>query len=332
MTMLHDRRPAAVALSPILSARYRARDLERIALAWPDGPLVMVGADGRAEGPLDDVEILLAGALPPEHLERVVARAPGLRWIHSAAASVDRVLAAARSRPSIVITNARGVFSVPVAEYVVMMALAVSRRLPQLLELQRERTWQPLEGRELSTMTVGVVGLGSLGGAIVRSLIALGSRVVATRRDPDAAEQIPGVEVLGGPEALPALLAASDIVVLAVPLTPETEGLLGADELAAMRPDAWVISVARPRVVDEQALLRALREGRIGGAVLDAFRDGPLPPGSPFWDLDNVIVTPNTSWSTDRVLDRSIALFCENLERYRRGEPLLNLVDPAIGY
>ena len=332
MTRHPDGGPAAVALSPILSARYRARDLERIAAAWPDGPLVMVGGDGRAEGPLDHVEILLAGALQAEHLERVVGRAPRLHWVHSAAASVDRVLEATRSRPGILITNARGVFSRPVAEYVVMMALAVSRRLPQLLELQRERTWQPLEGRELASLTVGVVGLGSLGSEVARSLVALGTRVVATRRDPAAGESIGGVEVLGGPGALPALLAASDIVVLAVPLTPETAGLLGPDELAAMRPDGWLVNVSRPRVVDEQALLRVLRDGRIGGAVLDAFRDGPLPPGSPFYDLDNVIVTPNTSWSTDRVLDRSIALFCENLERYRRGELLLNLVDPSAGY
>ncbi|MCU0504809.1 MAG: D-2-hydroxyacid dehydrogenase [Chloroflexi bacterium] len=326
------RAAGAVALTPILSARYRARDLERIAAAWPDGPLVMVGGDGRAEGPLDAVEVVLAGALPAEHLERVVTRAPGIRWVHSAAASVDRVLAATRSRPSIVVTNARGVFSRPVAEYVVMMTLAVGRRLPQLLELQRERTWQPLEGRELASMTVGVVGLGSLGAEIARSLAAVGARVVATRRDPSAADPIPGVETLGGPEALPALLAASDVVVLAVPLTPATEDLIGADELAAMRTGAWLVNVSRPRVVDEGALLRALRDGRVGGAILDAFRDGPLPAASPFYDLENVVITANTSWSTDRVLDRSIALFCENLERYRRGEPLLNPVDPAAGY
>jgi phosphoglycerate dehydrogenase-like enzyme len=245
---------------------------------------------------------------------------------------VDRVVAATRSRPSVVVTNARGVFSRPVAEYVVMMALAVGRRLPQLLELQRERTWQPLEGRELASMTVGVVGLGSLGSEVARSLAALGCRVVATRRDPAAGEPVPGVETLGGPEALPALLAMADIVVLAVPLTPATRELVGADELAAMRTGAWLVNVSRPGVVDEGALLRALREGRIGGAVLDAFRDGPLPAASPFYDLENVVITANTSWSTDRVLDRSIALFCENLERYRRGEPLLNPVDPAAGY
>ncbi len=331
MPAVDDRGPA-IAITPILSARHRARDLERIATAWPDGPFVMVATDGRADGPLDTVQVLFAGALSAEGLERIVGRSPNLRWIHSAAASVDRVIAAVHGRPEITITNARGVFSRPVAEYVVMMALAVARRLPQLLELQRERTWQPLEGRELSELTVGVVGLGSLGGEIARSLAVLGSRVVCTRRRPETAEAVPGVETLGGPGALPALLAASDIVVLAVPLTPETAGLVGADELAAMRPGAWLINVSRPRVLDEHALLRALRDGRIGGAVLDTFREQPLPPTSPFYDLENVIITPNTSWSTDRVLDRSIALFCENLERYRRGEPLVNVVDPAAGY
>lgn len=325
-------RGSAIAITPILAARYRSRDLDRIALAWPNGPLVMVAADGRADGPLDAVQVLFAGALSAEGLERIVGRSPDLMWIHSAAASVDRVVAAVRGRPGITITNARGVFSQPVAEYVVMMALAVTRRLPQLLELQHERTWQPLEGRELSALTVGVVGLGSLGREVARSLAALGSRVVGTRRRPEMAEAVAGVEIIGGPEALPALLAASDIVVLTVPLTPETTGLVGADELAAMRPGAWLINVSRPRVLDEHALLRVLRDGRIGGAVLDAFREQPLPPTSPFYDLENVIITPNTSWSTDRVLDRSIALFCENLERYRRGEPLVNVVDPAAGY
>ncbi len=325
-------RPAAVAISPILSARYRSRDVARIAAAWADGPVVTVSSDGRADGPLDDVEVLLAGALGTDALDRVIARAPRLRWIHSAAASVDRVVAAVAGRPDIAVTNARGVFSGPVAEYVVMMALAIGRRLPELLQLQEERTWQPLEGRELAEATVGIVGMGSLGSEIARRLLGMGSRVVGTRRTPGAAESPAGVEIVGGPEALPALLAAADIVVLAVPLTPATVGLIGSDELDAMRPGAWLVNVSRARVVDEAALLRALREGRIGGAVLDAFHEQPLPPTSPFYDLSNVIITANTSWSTDRVLERTIELFCENLVRFRRGEPLVNVVDPAVGY
>ena len=128
------------------------------------------------------------------------------------------------------------------------------------------------------------------------------------------------------------MLAASDFVVLAVPLTPDTDGLIGADEIEAMRSGAWLVNVSRGRLVDEGALLRGLADGRLGGAILDAFRDEPLAPTSPFWMLPNVLVTPHTSWSTDRVLDRSIDLFCENLARYRRGEPLANRVDVDAGY
>ena len=140
------------------------------------------------------------------------------------------------------------------------------------------------------------------------------------------------LERVGGPETLPALLAESDFVVLAAPLTPETEGMIDAATLALMKPGAWLINVARGRLVDERALLRALRDGPLGGAILDTFRDEPLSPSSPFYDLPNVIVTPHTSWSSGRVLDRSVELFCDNLRRYAAGEPLLNVVDPARGY
>jgi phosphoglycerate dehydrogenase-like enzyme len=135
-----------------------------------------------------------------------------------------------------------------------------------------------------------------------------------------------------GPDALPELLADSDFIVLAAPLTPATEGMIDATALAAVKPGAWLINVSRGRLIDERALLRALRDGPLGGAVLDTFREEPLPPGSPFYDLPNVIVTPHTSWSSGRVLDRSVGLFCENLRRYRTGEPLLNVVDPSAGY
>jgi phosphoglycerate dehydrogenase-like enzyme len=324
--------PAAIAISPILSVRYRPRDLERIAAAAPGARIVSVSRDGHADGPLDDVEVLLHGSVGREALERLVGRTPRLRWIHSASAGVERVIAVGRARPGLVITNARGVFSRPIAEYVAMMVLAVSRRLPQLLELQRERTWQPLEGREMRDVTVGVVGLGSIGTAVAELAAGMGCRVVATRRHPEAGEPVPGVEVVGGPESLPVLLAASDFVVLALPLTPDTEGIIGPHELAAMRPGAWLINVARGRLVDDHALTRALREGRIGGAVLDSFREEPLSGTSPYYDLPNVIVTPHTSWSSSRVLDRTIELFCDNLVRLRRGEPLANRVDADAGY
>ncbi len=334
--------PTAIALSPILAARYRARDLDRIRDAAPGARLVTLSVEGLADGPVDHVEVLLRGWLSGDAFDRLLARAPNLSWVHSATTGVERALTPAARERGILITNARGVFSRPIAEYVMMMILAVSRRLPQLLELQRERTWQPLEGAELRDVTVGIVGLGSIGTAVGALATAFGCRVIATRRRTDAAPAAPADpdDVVGqvkldrvlGPEGLPVLLGESDFVVLAAPLTPETEGMIDADALAAMKPGSWLINVARGRLVDERALLRALHDGPLGGAVLDTFADEPLPPASPFYDLPNVIVTPHTSWSSARVLDRSVELFCDNLRRFARGDELLNVVDPAAGY
>jgi phosphoglycerate dehydrogenase-like enzyme len=341
--------PTAIALSPILSARYRSRDLERIRAAAPGARIVTVSVEGLADGPLDDVEVMLRGWLSSDAFDRILARAPRLSWVHSATSGVERALTPAALERGVVVTNARGVFSRPIAEYVAMMILAVSRRLPQLLELQRERTWQPLEGTELRDVTVGIVGLGSIGRAVGALATAFGCRVVAVRRRTDTGTEVgvpaasdsgddgrPLGEIVldrvGGPETLPELLAESDFIVLAAPLTPETEDMINAETLALVKPGAWLINVARGRLIDERALIRALRDGNLGGAVLDTFRDEPLPPMSSFYDLPNVIVTPHTAWSSGRVLDRSVELFCDNLRRFATGEPLLNVVDPDAGY
>ena len=336
--------PTAIALSPILSARYRAQDLERIRAAAPGARIVTLSREGLTDEPVDDVEVLLRGWLSADAFDRLLSRAPRLTWVHSASAGVERALTPAARERGLVITNARGVFSRPIAEYVVMMILAISRRLPGLLELQRERTWQPLEGVELRDVTVGIVGLGSIGRAVGALATAFGCRVVAVRRRSEEGAAATAtddesrsfgevmLDRVGGPETLPTLLGEADFVVLAAPLTPETQNMIDADALDAMKPGAWLINVARGALIDDRALLQALRENRIGGAVLDTFRDEPLPPTSPFYDLSNVIVTPHTSWSSGRVLDRSVELFCDNLRRFATGEPLMNVVDPAAGY
>src|SRR5215213_4659044 len=177
--------PTAIALSPILSARYRSRDLELIRAAAPGARLVTLSREGLTDEPIEDVEVLLRGWLSSEAFDRLLGRAPRLNYVHSASAGVERALTPAARERGIVITNARGVFSRPIAEYVLMMILAVSRRLPGLLELQRERTWQPLEGVELRDITVGIVGLGSIGRAVGALATAFGCRVVAVRRRSD---------------------------------------------------------------------------------------------------------------------------------------------------
>ena len=336
--------PVAIALTPILAARYRTRDLEAIRAAAPGARIVSIGFDGHPDGPLDDVEVMLRGRLPAETFDRILARAPSLRWVHSATAGVERVLTPSSRSRGLVITNARGVFSRPIAEYVMLMILAVARRLPELMELQAERTWQPLEARELRDVTVGIVGLGSIGRGVGALGPAFGCRVIATRRRPEAGSHATdgaGDEPFLGslmldrvlpPERLPELLAESDFVVLAAPLTPDTQGLISDEAIAQMKPGAWVINVARGELVDERALARALSEGRLGGAVLDTFREEPLPPTSTLYDLPNVILTPHTSWSSTRVLDRSVDLFCDNLRRFADGLTLVNVVDPDAGY
>jgi phosphoglycerate dehydrogenase-like enzyme len=212
-----------------------------------------------------------------------------------------------------------------------MMSLAIARRLPQLIELQRERTWQPLRGRELSELTVGIIGYGSIGEEVARLLAPFGCRIIATRRHPERGSAEGSVELLGL-DRIDDLLADSDIVVVAAPLTDETAGLIGADQLSRMREDAWLINIARGRLLDELALRRALEAGWIGGAVLDVFSEEPLTPESPLYRTPNLVITPHTSWSSDRVVERTVDLFVDNLRRNVAGESLRNLVDLDAGY
>jgi phosphoglycerate dehydrogenase-like enzyme len=325
--------PLAIAISPVLTGRDAFGSMrERILEAAPGTRLILVSAEGIADEPVDEVEVLLRGwSLGGDALDRLVGRAPKLRWIHSVAVGVESTLTPCVRLRGLTVTNGRGVFSQPIAEYVMTMILAICRRLPQLIELQRERTWQPIEAVELADTTIGLLGMGGIGREVARLAGPFGPRIVAIRRRPNAAP-VAGVEVLGGLGAMPELLAVSDFVVLALPLTGETEAVIDDEALAKVKRGAWLINVARGALVDELALLRALRGDRLGGAVLDTFREEPLPETSPFFRLSNCIVTPHTSWSSAAVLDRTFDVFCENLRRYRSGEPLKYVVDLAAGY
>ncbi len=328
--------PLTVLATPILGSALTRELVERIEAV--DGVrCARIAADGRIHGDadesaFDEAEVLLLGSVPASVLDHVVGRSPGLRWIHSAAAGVDRVTTPIVRERDLIVTNARGVFSRPIAEYVVMMSLTIARRLRQLLELQRERTWQPLRGRELSELTIGIVGYGSIGVELARLLEPFDCRIIATRRHPERGTDDASNVELHGLDRLDEVLAASDIVVVAAPLTDETAGMIGAEQLALMRENAWLINIARGRLIDEIALRRALESGWIGGAVLDVFSEEPLGPDSALYSTPNVIITPHTSWSSDRVAERTVELFVNNLRAYRAGEPMLNVVDLEAGY
>lgn len=281
-------------------------------------------------------EVLVGFGLPRELLRAALEPPARLRWIHTGSAGVASALHPELVESDILFTNSAGVHGPPIAEMVIAMILHFARGLHHAFRLQAQRRWDaspwhaPGHIREIAGATLGIVGLGGLGGEVAMRARALGMHVLATRRSDRPGPE--GVEILRGGDALDRLLEQSDYVALTVPATPETRGMIGAPQLARMRPHAVLVNVARGDLVDEDALASALSDGRIGGAALDVTTMEPLSPDSPLWALPNVLITPHVSPTTDRFWERQAALIIENVGRYLRGEPLSNLVDKRAGY
>jgi phosphoglycerate dehydrogenase-like enzyme len=242
----------------------------------------------------------------------------------------------------VVVTNARSVHGPVVAEHAIVLMFAMAKRLPAAMRYQQQHVWgqEPIayeepHPTELSGSTVGIIGFGSIGGAVADRARALGMRVLRQHPGKNALPSqanAPNVIETFGSDRLDEVISQSDFVVLAAPLTDETRNLVDGRRLALMRPTAYIINVARGPLIEEAALIRALRERRIGGAALDVFDREPLPADSPLWDLDNLLITPHTAALTDRMWERHYVLIRENLRRYLAGEPLLGLVDKRAGY
>jgi phosphoglycerate dehydrogenase-like enzyme len=250
------------------------------------------------------------------------------RWVHIASAGVDRLLFPELAHT--VVTNSRGVFERPIADYVLALVLCFAKDLHTTLRRQAERQWRHRETETVAGRTVLVVGTGPIGREIGRRLTAFGMHVSGAGRtamtgDPDLGD-------VAGPDELPAALGAADYVVLAAPLTDATRGMIDATALAAMRPRARLVNVARGELVVEADLVAALRAGTIAGAALDVFDDEPLPASSPLWDMPDVIVSPHMSGDLIGWRDQLVALFVDNLRRFTAGEPLRNAVDLSLGY
>ena len=275
-----------------------------------------------AAGVIADAEILFAWN-PPADLLR---RAGRLRWLQNMGAGVERLLVA-ELPPDVVVTRTPGIFGPWMAEYALGWCLWSTQRTEEFRALQRARQWKQVDPERLHGKTLCVVGLGDIGRAIARAARAFGLSVLGVSRGGRPAREADRVL---RPGALRAALARADFVVLTVPLTPETRGLLGARELAAMKPTAWLLNVARGPVVDEAALLEALRERRIAGAVLDVFDTEPLPAAHPLWGLDNVVITPHISGPSTP--EEITPIFNDNLRRYLAGRPLRHVVDRRRGY
>ena len=271
-------------------------------------------------------ELLLAGLEPPRHL----------RWIHTGAAGVASLLHDELTTSSVVLTKSAGIHAAPIAETVIGMMLHFARGLDHAVRAQQRAEWRPdlyEHGdsgiRELGGAVLGIVGYGGIGREIARRAHALDLRVLALRR---TAVEDDLAEVVTGDDALGRLLDTSDVVVLSVPATAATRGMIGARELARMKPGAVLINVARGSVIDEDALVHALRNGHLRGAGLDVFRQEPLPPDSPLWNMPNVLVTPHVSATSPRFWEREGDLILDNVRRYLEGRTLRNVVNTSAGY
>ena len=284
------------------------------------------------------------GALPHPH------QAPHLRWVQLNSAGANHVLKHPLFATDVVFTTTSGLHTINIGEYVLASILAWTRKLPELFDLQRKREWPSdrwtrYMPSELRGATMGIVGYGSIGRQVGRLAKVFGMRVLAVKRRVESpAEQgtyeVNGVgdvdgtlpDALYGPEQLREMLAQCDYVVLAMPLTRETHGIIGEEELRAMKRTTYLVNIARGEVCDESALIHALQNGWIAGAGLDVFTQEPLPETNPLWTMPNVILTPHVSGFSPNYERRAADIFCENLRRYLAGQPLLNVVDKSTGY
>jgi len=284
----------------------------------------------QVEAILREAEVLLSWWRFPRDL---LERAPKLKWIQFTSAGVERSLTTEIIESPVLVTTASGIHATPIAEYVLGVMLALVKGFPTCWASQQARRWHRLLVTELKERSVGVVGLGSIGSEVARLARAFGMRVLAARRSAtERRSGVDNVDELFPPQELPMLLAASDFVVLSLPLTPETHHLIGQEALRAMKPTSYLINISRGGVVDEAALVKALKERWIAGAALDVFEREPLPPDSELWGMDNLILTPHISGTSDKYNGRVAELFCDNLRRYLAGLPLRNLVDKRRGY
>lgn len=309
----------------VLHAGDLPRDLENLTSR---AQLRTVTAD-ELPAALPGADVVLAWDFLSDALHPAWPQADSLRWVHTASAGVDRVAFPELLESAVTLTNSRGVFDVPMAEYVLGLVIAFAKDLPGTLRRQDRRVWEHRETERVGGRTAVVVGTGPIGRAIGRTLAAAGLRVQLSGR---TERSDPEFGTVASTAALHGLLPGADFLVLAAPLTDQTRGLVDASALAVMKPTGRLINVSRGPLVVTDDLVAALRAGRPAGAALDVFETEPLPDSSPLWDMPGVIVSPHMSGDVLGWRAELAALFADNLDRYRSGRPLRNVVDKVRGY
>jgi D-2-hydroxyacid dehydrogenase (NADP+) len=295
----------------------------------PTVEIVLADTDDDVYREIADAEALIGPKPTPELLRR----AERLRWIQLKWVGVSRMMFPELANSDIVLTNGRGITTVPIAEHTMALILAWARCLPSSVRNQKGRVWEThanLEVREIAGSTLGIVGLGRIGRQLARRASAFDMTIMAV--DPVAQEKPSHVESLQGADGLHDLLVRSDCVVLCCPLTAETHGMIGQQEFQIMKSSAFFINISRGAIVDQAAMIEALREKEIAGAGLDATTPEPLPPESPLWEMGNVLITPHHAGCSPKAQGRVVELYRENLQRFIDGKPLQNVVDKILMY
>jgi len=308
-----------------LSPRIEVTDASDLARAERRGDF---SRRGELDVLLASAEVIYALKFPPD----LIARAPRLNWVQMYSTGVDRALDDDFRNSRVTMTCMSGCHETTIGEFVLMLMLMFVKQAPRSFLQKQSGRWKWFPVGVLRSKTVGIVGLGRIGRELARVCQAFGMGVLATHRSARKVTRARNVDRVLPREQLPELLSQSDFVVIAVPLTSETRGLIGEKELRAMKPTAYLINIARGAIVDEAALIRALREQWIAGAGLDVFATEPLPPDSPLREFPNVIFSPHVAGDIEDYNARATELFCENLRRYLDGRKLLNVVDKKRGY
>jgi phosphoglycerate dehydrogenase-like enzyme len=300
----------------------------------PPGTKIIVGNTPEAfskEALAEAKVVLFNGSLGPI-LQKIYPDLPNVEWLHCLSAGLDAVLTPEMVQIPTPLTNSRGIYARSLSEFALAGMLYFAKNLNRMREAQRAQKWEQFDIDELHGKVLGIVGYGEIGRRTAERAKAFGMQVHILRRRPELAAGDPVVDRVYGGDELDSLLAASDYLLVSAPLTAETRGMLGAAQLARMKPTAVLINLGRGPVVAETALVDALRQQKIRGAVLDVFDQEPLPAGHPFYSLDNVLLSPHCADHTATWMEEAMQLFLENLELFRAGKPLKNLTDKRSGY
>ena len=300
----------------------------------PEGTTIAVGERVEAfERAAPEAEVIFNWSGSGDLLRAVFQMCPRVRWVHTRSAGLDGLLFPELVEGAVALTNASGVFSESLGEFALAGILFFAKDLRRMVRNQEAGRWEQFDVAEIAGQTLGIVGYGDIGRAVAERARAMGMRVLAVKRHaPPAGAADPFAERIFTPQSMRDMIAASDYIVAAAPLTPETRGLIGGPEFAVMKPSAVVVNIGRGPVIDEAAMLRALEGRRIRGAVLDVFDAEPLPDGHPFYRLDNVLLSPHMADHTADWLERAMQFFLDNFARFQKGQPLRNLVNKDLGY